>query len=621
MNELPAIIVFGPLVLGFILLFLPRILRYVSAFLTLLVTALVFAGAIYIFRIKTLTWSVPVFHLQQISFDLLLKSTPLSAFIILFAAGFAFLITVYSIKSFVDSRASNIYYGAMLLTTGASIGVLLSNHLLVLLFFWEIVTVALYLLITTGRENSNFAATKTFAMLGASDGALLLGILFLYKICGTFQISQISLTENSTLVIVAFLLMLTAAITKAGALPLHTWLPTSGEFSDASVMAILPGAIDKLLGIYLLVILVRPQNGMFPSISSNLRMVLAVIGAVSIIVAAMIAIIQSNMKKLLSYSAISQVGYMILGIATGTTIGLAGAVFHMLNNSIYKCCLFLCSGSVEQATGTAELEKLGGLGRKMPLTFAACFIAVLSISGVLPFNGFASKWMIYQSVIQMGTTQTEAIARFWPVWLIAATFGSTLTLAYCVKMIHSIFLSRLPDELKSVREVSSVMTLPMLLLAALCVIFGVAYVLPLRTFIYPALGFEDNVQFIGRWDSAVASFLLIAGLLFGLVIVAAAAIGKKARTVPTWTGGEIQPNDSMIIPGTAFYKTVSSLGGLKKFYIWQENEVFDPYVQTGKGGLSLAAFLRWLHNGFLPMYMSWVTLGLLVLLFVLCRVW
>jgi hypothetical protein len=169
--------------------------------------------------------------------------------------------------------------------------------------------------------------------------------------------------------------------------------------------------------------------------------------------------------------------------------------------------------------------------------------------------------------------------------------------------------------------VSAFQYLPMLILAALCVIFGVAYMLPLKTFIYPALGFEDKVQFIGRWDSSVATFLLIAGLLLGLVIVAAAGIGKKARMVRTWTGGEIQSNDSMIIPGTGFYKTVSSLPGLKRLYFWQENDVFDPYVQTGRTGLSLTGLLRWLHNGVLPMYMTWVTLGLLVLLIVLCKIW
>ncbi|MBU1260758.1 MAG: hypothetical protein KJ757_02040 [Planctomycetes bacterium] len=620
MNELLPIIVFVPLVLGFILLFLPRALRRFSAALTLLITALVLLGAINIFQVKTLNYSVPIFNLQQINFDLLLRATPLSAFMILFAAGFTFLVAIYSVKSFIDNKSANIFYGAILLTAGGSIGIFLADHLLVLLVFWEIVTVALYLFITTGRKNSNFAATKTFAMLGASDGALLLGILFLYKICGTFQMSQINLTENSAFVIITFLLMLAAAVAKAGALPLHSWLPTSGQFSDASVMAILPASIDKLLGIYLLVLLVMPQRGIFSVIASDMKLILAVIGAATVLIAVMIAMVQHNIKKLFAYHAISQVGYMFLGIATMTPIGFAGALFHMLNNSIYKSCLFLCGGAVEKSTGTAELEELGGLGRKMPLTFIACFIAALSISGVLPFNGFASKWLVYQGIIQM-RSGTGTAAALWPLWLVIAMFASALTLASFVKILHSVFLSRLPDALKDTKEVSAFQYLPMLILAALCVIFGVFYMLPLKVFIYPALGFKDNLQLIGWWDSPVATLLLIAGLLVGFVIVAAASIGKKARMVPTWTCGEIQPNDSMIIPGTAFYKTVSSLAGLKQLYFWQENEVFDPYVQAGKTGGAVTALLKWLHNGILPMYMNWVTLGLLVLLFVLCKIW
>ena len=126
-----------------------------------------------------------------------------------------------------------------------------------------------------------------------------------------------------------------------------------------------------------------------------LSIVLALIGAATIIIAVMIAMVQHNLKKLLSYHAISQVGYMVLGIAPGTPVGIAGGVFHMLNHAIYKCCLFLCGGAVEQATGTAELERLGGLGKKMSITFAACLIAALSISGIPPLNGFVSKWMVY----------------------------------------------------------------------------------------------------------------------------------------------------------------------------------------------------------------------------------
>lgn len=119
---------------------------------------------------------------------------------------------------------------------------------------------------------------------------------------------------------------------------------------------------------------------MFVLESSALSILLAVIGAATIIIAVMIAMVQHNIKKLLSYHAVSQVGYMILGIATGTPVGIAGGVFHMLNNAIYKCCLFLCGGAVEQASGTPELNKLGGLGKKMPLTFVTCLIAAPRIA-------------------------------------------------------------------------------------------------------------------------------------------------------------------------------------------------------------------------------------------------
>jgi formate hydrogenlyase subunit 3/multisubunit Na+/H+ antiporter MnhD subunit len=489
---------------------------------------------------------------------------------------------------------------------------------LFLLIFWEIVTASLYLLITTGGRNSNFAATKTFAMIGASDAALLLGIGMVWVLSGTFVISDINLATTSAVPIIAFLLLMTAAITKAGAMPLHTWLPTSGEYAPASVMALLPAAIDKLLGIYLLVIVVRE---IFILGSAALTFILAIIGTATIIIAAMMAIVQHNLKKLLAYSAISQVGYMVLGIATGTTLGLAAAVFHMLNNAIYKCCLFLCGGAVEQATGTAELDELGGLGKKMPVTFAACLIAALSVSGIPPFNGFVSKWMVYQSVIQMGTTQTSMAAKLWPIWLIVAIFGSALTLAYSVKIIHSVFLSRLPSELGDVKEVSLPMKVPMVILALLCVFFGVFYHIPLKMFIYPALNIEAGTVIFGTWDSTLATALIVIGIIIGWLILAAGWLSKKVRTVPTWYCGEVQDNERMIIPGSHFYKTVSSMGGLKQLYTSQEKGHFDTYNQSGRLGLCLTEFLRWLHAGVLPMYLTWVTLGLLVILFIVCRIW
>jgi len=610
--------VFLPLIAGFVMLFLPGRMRYLSAAAALVISAVTFVLAIRILNLGPASYGWAILQIGDVSLDLLFRVTPLAAFVLLFAMGFGLLITLYSLKSMAGAGRLNQYYGAVLLTIGGSAGILLSNHLLFLLIFWEIVTASLYLLITTGGRNSNFAATKSFAMIGASDAAFLLGLAMVWKLSRTFVISDIDLATTSSLSIMAFLLLLTAAITKAGAMPLHTWVPTSGEYAPTSVMALLPAALDKLLGIYLLVIMVKE---IFILKSGVLSVVLAIVGAATIVVAVMIAMVQHNLKKLLSYHAVSQVGYMILGIATMTPVGIAGGVFHMLNNAIYKCCLFLCGGAVEQQAGTAELESLGGLGKKMSLTFAACLIAALSISGIPPLNGFVSKWMVYQGVVQMGTDQAHAAARLWPVWLVAALFGSALTLASFVKIIHSVFLSRLPDELKDVKEVSSVQTLPMAVLAVLCVLLGVFYHVPLKLFIYPALQIQGDQVMLGTWESGLATVLIVAGIVLGVIVWLVGKLSKNVRVVPTWTCGEIQTNEDMIIPGTHFYKTVSSMGGLKQLYAGQERGYFDLYDQGGRLGMVVTGLLRWLHSGILPVYLTWVTLGLLAVLFVICRIW
>lgn len=613
-----AAIVLVPLISGVVFLFLPRKSSLLVRILTLLCTLLCLAESVRIFTAGAEDFAWRIVDIGNITLQMLLTATPFGTLVLMVACGFALLTTVYSFKSATRITRVNEYFGGILLVLGSSAGILLSNHLLMLLIFWEIVTASLYLLVATGGKNSNFAATKSFAMIGASDAALLLGIMLTWVSSGTFIISDVKLETVSPGTIAAFLLLLTAAITKAGALPLHTWLPTSSESAPVSVMALLPAAIDKLLGIYLLVVIVLK---MFVIKSEALNIVLTVIGSATIIIAVMVAMVQHNLKKLLSYHAVSQVGYMILGIASGTPVGIIGGVFHMFNNAIYKSCLFLCAGAVEQAAGTSELDKLGGLGKKMPFTFYACLIAALSISGVPPFNGFASKWMIYQGLIEMGNTQTGAAATLWPVWLVAAMFGSALTLASFVKVLHSVFLSRTRDDLKNVREVSAAQIAPMGILALLCVFLGVFYWPAVNKLLVPALNLPHAIVFVGTWDSLLATALLAAGIFLGLLILAVGLSLRKARAVPTWSCGETQQNEQMVIPGTHFYKTVSSMGGLRQLYNAQENGHFDLYNQSGKCGLALTAFLRWLHNGILPMYLTWVTLGLLIILFVVCKIW
>jgi formate hydrogenlyase subunit 3/multisubunit Na+/H+ antiporter MnhD subunit len=609
-------LVTGPMIAGFILLFVPNRIRQISKTAAVLISAIALYIAIGIVMSPPEAYSASILQIGSFDLSLMLAATKLGSYILMAACGFGLLVTIYSLKAIgPEVKRQSEYYGSILLTIGGSAGILLADHLLILLICWEIVTTALYIMIVTGGRNSNFAGTKSFAMIGASDGALLLGIVMLWMTSGTFVISEINVAANSAVSIAAFLLLMVAAITKAGAMPLHTWIPTSGEYAPVPVMALLPAAIDKLLGIYLLVVIVRQ---LFPEITVALQLILAIIGAATVLVAVMIAMVQHNLKKLLSYHAISQVGYMVLGIATGTTIGLVGGVFHMINHAIYKSCLFLSGGSVEKSAGTAELEELGGLGKKMPITFACCMIAALSISGVPPFNGFASKWMVYQGVIKM-RTQAGTVATLWPLWFTCAMFGSALTLASFVKVLHSVFLSRQRDALTEVKESSPIQWVPMAVLAALCVLLGVFYKDIVGWFLYPALSLNANQVTMSDWQSGLATALLIVGLVIGFIIW---LIGKKAvkvREVKTWYCGESMENEKMVIPGTHFYKTVSRMGGLKQLYSKQEKGWFDPYDQAGRFGLTITELLQRLHNGILPRYLTWVTLGLLLIIYTICK--
>ena len=333
------------------------------------------------------------------------------------------------------------------------------------------------------------------------------------------------------------------------------------------------------------------------------------------------AMFQHDLKRLLSYHAVSQVGYMVLGIGTGNPIGIAGGLFHMLNNAIYKSCLFLCGGAVEKKTGTSDLDKLGGLSKVMPITFMTCLVAALSISGVPPFNGFFSKWMIYQGVIEMGKTGN----RLWIIWLVAAMFGSALTLASFMKLIHTTFLGAASSQQIGIREgkkspaprssllsteVSFSMWLPMVVLAGLCIIFGIfSYTVPIKNFILPAV---PELYLIGKWSTRLAAFLILVGLFVGLAIY---LVGKiKIRRDITYIGGE-EPD--MRVSGVDFYQTISDYGLFKLMYKGAEKKVFDIY-DWGKGIISyFVRMLSFAHSGILPTYLSWAIAGIVIIVFVL----
>jgi formate hydrogenlyase subunit 3/multisubunit Na+/H+ antiporter MnhD subunit len=347
--------------------------------------------------------------------------------------------------------------------------------------------------------------------------------------------------------------------------------------------------------------------------SPAMNTLLMVVGSFTIVAAVMMALIQHDMKRLLGYHAVSQVGYMVLGIGTGVPIGVAGGIFHMLNHAIYKSCLFLSGGAVEKKSGTTELDNLGGFAKIMPLTFITFLIASFAISGVPPFNGFVSKWMVYQGIIDTA----KGGGWLWIVWLVAAMFGSALTLASFMKLIHAVFLGQ-PSKKQEKGETAPVMWIPTVILATLCVVFGVfAYAIPLKMFILPSLG--EPVTFLGTWFAGLATALILVGIVIGFIIYFLGTI-VKTREVKTFVGGEfLEKHPEMRVSGTEFYNTVQDIGVLKAIYKLAQKKVFDIYEVGSKITFGFNSILRYIHNGVLPTYLAWCLLGMGVMFYILSK--
>ena len=586
-----------PVVLGLIVLLPSGKNRGIHEVLSVLGSAIFAVLSVYAFLHLPLTWSK--------AGTAWLKLDMLSGFILLATALFGILIVLFSFKFMQENPQRKLYYTSLLFTLGGSAGVLLANHLLLFLLFWGFLGGTLYLLVLTGGKEASKAAQKTLIIIGGSDAIILFGILLLYGMTKTFLMDRISVPLGNIQSYAVFICLCIGAFAKAGAMPVHTWIPDVAEAAPIPVTAFLPAALDKLLGIYLLARLCISMMTM--TFTANL--ILMVTGAVTIIAAVMMALVQKDYRKLLAYHAVSQVGYMVLGIGTGHPLGIAGGIFHMLNHSIYKACLFLCGGAVQYRTRETDLGKLGGLARQMPLTFVCFLIAALSISGIPPFNGFVSKWMIYQGIL----AGSQGGNYLWVIWLTAAMFGSSLTLASFMKLTHSIFLGTPSGTMESlkIREAGPCMTLPMMTLAFLCVLFGVfAYSIPIQGFIIPVL---PQLQYIGQWSPDLATFLIVVGLMIGCGIY---LIGKiqNVREARPFVGGENLESEARIT-GLGFYKTIHELPGIHRMIQWAEAKRFDIYEQMLLLSHRVAGVLRKAHTGVLTMYMVWVLIGLLILLY------
>ena len=539
-----------------------------------------------------------------------LQADALALFVGAFLLFFSALNLLYSWRLLRGRQGLGRYFGGVLLTLLPALGAVFSNHLLVFMVFWGFLALPLYLLIGCGRaEGTPSTAKKALIIVGGSDALMILGIAVTWRLAGSLWMDRMHLGLTSWPALAAFLCLVAGALAKAGAMPFHSWVPDTAMDAPIPVAALLPASLDKLLGIYFLARVCLRLFEMSPAANT----ILMIVGSLTIMAAVMMALVQHDLKRLLGYHAVSQVGYMVLGIGTGSPVGIAGGLFHMLNNAIYKSCLFYGGGAVEKSAGTTALENLGGLARSMPVTFGTFFVASLAISGVPPLNGFASKWMIYQGIIESG----RGGGRLWVLWLVAAMFGSALTLASFMKVVHAVFLGQPSgDRNLQSRETGPAMWIPSVALAVLCVVFGVwAVPIPLRLFIFPSLGYAPS--FPGIWSAGLATALILVGLGLGFLMYLAGN-GMVCRETEIFVGGEtVKDHPDMRVSGTEFYRTIRTMRGLRTLYDWAEGRRLDPYdIGIAVTGVFTTGLQR-LHTGILPTYVTWCLLGAMVLFFLL----
>jgi NADH-quinone oxidoreductase subunit L len=607
MTEYGILLLIGiPFAAGILALLIPNRLRGVKEAIALLATAGTLAISIRLFG-QNISWSVPWLGF---GIEFAFRLYHFSAFILVAASAFSVLFVLYCCSFMRGKPYLNQFYCYLLVTVAMTNGAVLADNLVLMLFFWEGLLLTLFGLIAIGRPGAFKTAIKAFIIVGISDLCLMMGIGLTGYLAGTFTISKISLPVD-TLGGLAFILMMIGAISKAGSVPFHTWIPDAAVDAPLPFMAFLPASLEKLLGIYLLA---RISLDIFKlDTGSWISTLLMVIGSITILLAVMMALVQKDYKRLLSYHAVSQVGYMILGIGTCLPIGIIGGLFHMINNALYKSCLFLTGGSVEKQTGTTDLGKLGGLWVKMPLTFLCFVIAAVSISGVPPFNGFFSKELIYDASLERGT-----------IFYLAAILGTFFTAASFLKLGHAAFLGKMSESNKNVKESSPAMLIPMIVIASICVIFGVWNYLPLDNLIKPILGeerlagheFGPNTMLI-----TVTVIVLVGALLHHLLAVKINGSGYKAsdhiRHAPMLEGIYNGAEKRYFDPYDIGLKIV---GGMSRVGWWIDRAIDWLYDGLSVRSACLFSYsIRRAHTGSYSMYVVWSLVGIILVVIMLVK--
>ena len=400
-----------------------------------------------------------------------LEVDALSLFFGLLVATAVLVSCIYSIQYMSHDHNVREYYTLFLMLSGGVMGLVLSGDIFNMFIMVEILTFAAVAL-TAFRNTAKGALEAAFKYLvvgSMGSTCILVGTIMLYAQVHTLNFAQLSALipgnlNNATKL--SFALLFIGFGTKAFIVPFHPLAADAHGAAPASISVLISGVLTKS-GIYGII---RLCYFLFQSMGlGTVQFMLVFFGCMSMFICVTMALAQHDFKRLLAFHSISQIGYVLTAVGLCTALGISAGLYHAMNHTLFKGLLFLAAGAVLHQTGTTDLDRLGGLSKKMPWTTVLFLIGAFSISGIPPFNGFASKWMIYQATYEKAVESGNI--GFLLVTIIAL-ITSVLTLASFVKVSQSVFFGQLPKEYENVKEVSFGMRFAMCIFALLCVFTG-----------------------------------------------------------------------------------------------------------------------------------------------------
>jgi len=473
---LPALVFIVPAVAGLLAYVVGR--ASVAARNAVVVLAAVATGAIAV----AMLYQMLAYHAVLTTWGEELRVDGLSMVLVLVISVVGLAACVYAIRYMrhqtaihwrdITEQRLNTFYGLLMLFIATMLWGVVTNNVIMLYVAVEATTIASGLLVAFYWDRRGLeAGYKYLMLLTVGITFALFGCVLMYAASTSYlpgvnallisKIKDIAPAFPRTLVIAISACLIVGFGTKAGIAPFHPWLPDAHAEAPTPVSALLSGVMIKM-AMYALARTVTIFYPAWPVIA----VFMVGLGAFTMVLGIVMAIVQTDIKRLLAYSSVSQMGYIVMAFGIGTYLGLYGGIFHLVNHAIYKALLFLAAGSVMYATGIRSIHDLGGLGRKMPITSACFFVGALALSGFPPFNGFMSKITIYLAA---------ADAHMW--WAAAIAIGTgVLTLVVLVHAAYAIFWGRPRTgrlRLEEVREVPGSVWGPMVALAALCLLLGV----------------------------------------------------------------------------------------------------------------------------------------------------